>query len=107
MFRVADPRLMSLDERCEMEARQSKARAAFLAGLDRLDAMQVHVSHSANAKNYAPKEMVGRGLADGFSRAELADAMNQLLTDGLIRANELVGWSGNRNRLAGLRRVGA
>ena len=103
--RVADPKLMSLHERCELEARQGKAREAFLVALGKLDAMQVHVSHSPKAGNFGPKEMIARGLVDGFAKGELVEAMDRLLGDGLIRANEPVGWSGNRNRLTGLRRV--
>src|SRR3954468_778594 len=45
VFRVADPKMMSLHERCELEARRAKARETFVAALDRLDVMQVHISH--------------------------------------------------------------
>jgi hypothetical protein len=96
---------MSLDEKCELEARQAAAGIAFLDALDRLDGMQVHTSHSANARNYAPKEMDRLGLAEGFTKRELADTMKALLTGGFIRANEPVGWSSNRNQLRGPRRV--
>jgi RecA-family ATPase len=105
VFRVADPKLMSLNERCALEARQHAARDAFLDALGQLDGMQVHVSHSPNAGNYAVKVFLEHSLADGFSKRELREALNQLLNDRRVIANEPVGWSGNRNKLTGLKRV--
>src|SRR3954465_10048032 len=55
----------------------------------------------------APKEMDRLGLAECFTKRELADTMKALLTGGFIRANEPVGWSSNRNQLRGPRRGGA
>ena len=45
MFRVADPKMMSLHERCRLlEPRgQAKARETFIAALDRLGVMQVQI----------------------------------------------------------------
>jgi hypothetical protein len=45
-------------------------------------------------------------LTDGFSKRELEEAMSQLMKDAKVRANEVVGWSTNRNELKGLRRIG-
>jgi RecA-family ATPase len=104
-FRVADPKLMTLDEQCAFEARQHAARDAFLKALGQLDGMQIHVSHSPNAGNYAVKVTLEHSLADGFSKRELREALNQLLNDRRVIANEPVGWSGNRNKLTGLRVV--
>jgi hypothetical protein len=104
-FRVADPTLMTLDERCELEAKKTKARDAFLAALERLDAMGMNVSHSANSTKYAPKQMRALGLVNGHSDRELKEAMNELLGEGRLLANQTVAWSSYGNKLTGLRRV--
>jgi RecA-family ATPase len=104
-FRVADPTLMTLNERCEHEAKKTKARDAFLAALERLDAMGMNVSHSANSTKYAPKQMRALGLVNGHSDRELKEAMNELLGEGRLLANQTVAWSPHGNKLTGLRRV--
>ncbi len=104
-FRVADPTLMTLDERCEVEAKRRKVREAFLGALERLDAMGINVSHSANSTKYAPKQMRALGLVNGHSDRELKEAMNELLGEGRLLANQTVAWSPHGNKLTGLRRV--
>jgi hypothetical protein len=96
---------MTLDERCEVEAKRRNVREAFLGALERLDAMGINVSHSANSTKYAPKQMRALGLVNGHSDRELKEAMNELLGEGRLLANQTVAWSPHGNKLTGLRRV--
>lgn len=104
LFRAADPKLMSMAEKCEQSAREGKAAEAFLDGIDKALAVGVTLSPNSRAGNYAPKELVTRKWADGFSPKLLAEAMNRLLSDGRIIYGR-VGKSANRNAVQSLQRV--
>jgi RecA-family ATPase len=106
MFRAADPKFMTMDEKCERSAQEAKAREAFLAGIDRLNAAGATTSLSKNAGNFAPKRIVEMHMDGGFTAKQLADAMTQLLADGLIRFGE-AGYSKNRNKQNTVFKVGA
>jgi RecA-family ATPase len=105
-FRADDPTLMTMHEKCELSARQAAARDAFLAALDQLNGQGRNCSHHPSAKNHGPKLMRDAGLVQGFSPKELAQAMNDLLSEGRLKANAAAGWSEGRNRLFGLARTG-
>lgn len=73
----------------------------FLEQLDKLTAQGRNVSHSVNAKNYAPRVM----KTEGISKKQLAEAMETLLDNGTIIANAKVGNRPNRGRVFGLVRA--
>jgi RecA-family ATPase len=105
IFRAADPALMTAAERLEMQMRQGAACQAFLDCLDQLTTQGRPVSHSSQAKNYAPKVMAP--LVEGFSKGELEQAMEKLFTDGRIEANVCIGRDRHRNKTFGLARKGS
>jgi RecA-family ATPase len=105
MFRAADPKLMTMDEKCEQSASEAKAREAFLTAIDRLNAAGATTSLSKNAANYAPKRIVAMGMDGGFTGKQLEAAMIQLVGEGRIRTG-VAGYSQCRNEKQTLVEVG-
>ncbi len=64
------------------------AEQVFLALLDRLVVAGVHLSHSRNAGNFAPKIMVKRPDRDGLSARDLEGAMHRLFEQNRIAVRE-------------------
>lgn len=91
--------------RIERNVRERQADEAFLAALDALTEQQRNVSHSPQAKNYAPRVMRSHQATNGFTKTDLAGAMDRLLNSGAIKANMPVGKHHNRTRSLGLARV--
>ena len=84
---------------------ESADDAVFLHCLDVLTAQNRNVSHSTNAKNYAPKEMVGMKEAGKIGRRRLESAMKRLFSAGEILANLPVGSRANRHQQFGIQRA--
>jgi RecA-family ATPase len=105
ILRPIDERFMTDAERLQHKLRQGAACQAFLDCLDRLTDQGRPVSHSSQAKNYAPKIMAP--LVEGFSKRELEQAMEKLFADGRIEANACLWRDKHRNRIFGLARKGS
>ena len=105
VFRVADPKLMTMAERCDLRAKEAAAEKAFLEALDQLTEQRRHTSHSCNAMNFAPKVMFEARLVGSLSKKELAEAMERLFSDGTITAAKDL-WRGpNRHFVTGIGRT--
>tara|TARA_R110002110_G_scaffold4850_3_gene24456 strand:- start:2604 stop:4106 length:1503 start_codon:yes stop_codon:yes gene_type:complete len=91
-------------DRIERQARHRQIDQIFLTALDSLIAQNRNVSHATHAANYAPKVMRRHTAAKGVSKAELTAAMERLLEQGVILANQTVGKRSNRTPLHGLAR---
>ena len=86
--------------------RKGQAQQAFLYALHRLTEQKRNVSHSPQARDYAPKLMASEGIVTSFSRRELEIAMHDLLNSSRIRCNEEMPWRGaDRRSPLGLARV--
>ena len=85
--------------------RKGAACQVFLDALDVLTKQQRPVSHSKQARNYAPRFMRSAGLAEGFSVSELEEAMNTLFADQRILANQVVGKRTNCSTITGIARA--
>jgi hypothetical protein len=105
MFRAADPKFMTMDEKCERSAQEAKAREAFLTAIDRLNVAGVTTSPSKNARNYAPRRIVEMHMDGGFTAKQLETAMNQLVGEGRVRVG-VAGYNRNRNEKQTLVAVG-
>jgi RecA-family ATPase len=105
MFRAADPKLITMDEKCEQSASEFKAREAFLTAIDRLNVAGVTTSPSKNARNYAPRRIVEMHMDGGFTAKQLETAMNQLVGEGRVRVG-VAGYNRNRNEKQTLVAVG-
>ena len=102
---ASDERHMTQADLLELKLRKGAACQAFLDALDVLTKQQRPVSHSKQARNYAPRFMREAGLAEGFSVRELEEAMNTLFADQRILANQVVGKRINRSTIVGIARV--
>tara|TARA_R110000787_G_scaffold49111_5_gene117912 strand:- start:22072 stop:23574 length:1503 start_codon:yes stop_codon:yes gene_type:complete len=91
-------------DRIGRQARHRQVDQVFLTALDSLIAQNRNVSHAPHAANYAPKAMRRHSAAKGVSKAELTAAMERLLEQGTILANQTVGRRPNRTPLHGLAR---
>jgi hypothetical protein len=67
LYLPVDPGRMTYSERLDAEKRRGKACQEFLDALDRTARQGVSLSDSKRAGNYAPKLMVERNFANGFS----------------------------------------
>jgi hypothetical protein len=101
---AADERHMTHADLLALKMRKGEACQAFLDALDGLTAQQRPVSHSNQARNYAPRFMRSAGLAEGFSVRELEEAMNTLFADQRILANQAIGKRPNRSAIIGIGR---
>lgn len=105
-FRCEDETIMTQAERVEAELRVREHAETFLRALDRLRNMGRNVSHSANAKNYAPKVIIDTNLNEGLSGRDLMDAMELCFREDRIVANAKFGRSGkHRNQMTGIART--
>lgn len=106
-FRASDPVLMTEDERLRAEEAEQEQAEAFLKALDRLTGQGCNVSDGPCTSNYAPKVVLERGLGKGLTKKQLERAMNLLLNEGRIKANQNVVQSSNRHWRKGLARTDA
>jgi RecA-family ATPase len=104
-FRAEDPTLMTQGERLDADMKTRRNAQTFLAYLDKLTAQGRTVSHSPQAKNYAPKIMANGGA--GPSARELAAAMELLFDEERIKAHQPVLKSTDRHYRLGIVRCGS
>jgi RecA-family ATPase len=102
VLRPEGPRFMSYADRLDAEMRKGRARQAFKDALRTMTAQGRNVSHAVRATNFAPKAFKAAGMAEGFTAAEMTEAMNDLLNDGTIIANARVGIGADRHPTFGL-----
>ena len=102
---ASDARHMTQADLLALKMRKGAACQVFLDALDVLTKQQRPVSHSKQARNYAPRFMRSAGLAEGFSVSELEEAMNTLFADQRILANQVVGKRTNRSTITGIARA--
>ena len=102
---ASDARHMTQADLLALKMRKGAACQVFLDALDVLTKQQRPVSHSKQARNYAPRFMRSAGLAAGFSVSELEEAMNTLFADQRILANQVVGKRTNRSTITGIARA--
>jgi len=81
-----------------------RADAATLAGFARLCEQGVQPSDQPNSADFLPRQILSKGLAQGFGKDEIAAAMHRLMTRGKLR-RAVVGQYANRSPRHGL--VGA
>jgi RecA-family ATPase len=102
---ASDARHMTQADLLALKMRKGAACQVFLDALDVLTKQQRPVSHSKQARNYAPRFMRSAGLTEGFSVSELEEAMNTLFADQRILANQVVGKRTNRSTITGIARA--
>jgi hypothetical protein len=105
-FRLEHPAFATYGDRLDRELRRGQACQAFLDALDGLTQQRRNVSHSTCGRNYAPKVMKEAGLCDGFTRAEMEAAMNELFKDGRIVASAELWKGADRHPVVGIARSG-
>lgn len=84
---------------------EKQVQDKFLALLDKFTAQGRNVSHSPQAKNYAPKIMGTMKDNGGYAKKQFEDAMETLLNDGVITANAIIGARANRTKMKGIART--
>lgn len=102
VLRPDAPQFMSYAQKLDADMRKGRAKQAFKDALRTMTAQGRNVSHAIRATNYAPKAFKAAGMADDFTAAELAEAMNDLLNEGTIIANAKVGTGTDRHPTFGL-----
>jgi RecA-family ATPase len=89
VFRPVEPTLMTYADQLAVQKRLGAARQAFLDGLDIRNAQGRPLSHSPQAKNFAPRVLAN----DTFTVGELRAAMEDLFARGQIFAGVKLGTS--------------
>lgn len=84
--------------------RMNNENAKFLELLDTLMAQQRNVSHSPNARNYAPKVMAAMPAAMGIRKAEFERAMERLFQIDQIKAATKLWIGADRKPVLGIAR---
>jgi RecA-family ATPase len=74
----------------------------FMKGFRRLDEAGIVGTDSPNAGDYAPKQIIEKGYAEGCSKKELTDAMNRLMGTGRLKRDPTAGRYTNRSVKPGL-----
>jgi RecA-family ATPase len=105
VLHAVDEQHMTPEDLLAAKLRHGAAQQQFLNALDVLTAQGRPVSHSKQAKNYAPKFMSETRLAADFSARELEQAMHSLFGDKRILANQVVGKRPNRSPVTGIARI--
>lgn len=100
-FKVESGTAEDTVDRIDRQNLEKQVQRKFLELLDRLTEQGRNVSHSPQAKNYAPKVMASQPES-GFSQKQFMAAMEQLLHDRTIEANVPIGQRGNRCKVFGL-----
>ena len=77
------------------------AEAAVLAAFKRLQTMGVKATDGNTSKDFLPRQVLEKGLAEGRDRAQLAAAMNRLITRGVF-VRSVIGHYSNRSEKFGL-----
>jgi putative DNA primase/helicase len=80
---------------------EKRAEEVCIAGFRSLKAMGLHPSDSKASPDYLPRQMLDKRLASGYSKSDLAKAMNRLMTTGLFTRGQVSMYS-NRNPRMGL-----
>jgi hypothetical protein len=80
---------------------RERADSTCLRGFKRLLEMGVKPTDAKNSGDYLPSQLLDKGLADGFDKAELAAAMHRVMTAGTFTRG-VVGSYTNRNPKYGL-----
>jgi RecA-family ATPase len=78
-----------------------RAEEVCVAGFRSLQGMGLHPSDSKAAGDYLPKQILAKGLASGYSKADLTRAMNRLMTAGTFTRGQVSVYS-NRTPKFGL-----
>ena len=104
VMRAVDASHMTAADVLELKLRQGAARQAFLDALDQATAEGRPVSHSQQARNFAPKMFAGKS---GFSKRELETAMEELFAESRIIANAIIGRTAKRQAIRGIARFTA
>jgi hypothetical protein len=77
------------------------AEEVCLAGFKRLQGPGIHPTDAKNSPDYLPRQLVEKQLQDGYTKRQLADAMNRLMVRGTL-SRGVVGRYGNRGQRFGL-----
>jgi RecA-family ATPase len=102
VFRLSRSSAAEMFDEAQRHAFEKQGEAAFLDCLRAMTKEGRGVSHSPNAKNYAPKVFAGRKEAAGFSKKDLAAAMERLFRAGRIEANAIIGKGAHRHPIRGI-----
>ena len=78
-----------------------RAERVTLAGFSRLREQGLQPTDARSAGDFLPRQMLSKGLADGFSKDAIEMAMNRLMTGGTLRRG-VVGKYSNRTPRYGL-----
>lgn len=94
-------------DRIRLNNQQKQAKEAFLQMLDILTEQHRETSHAKNSSNYAPKLMMNMSIAMDrkISKKLLEKAMQLLLDEGVILANQQIGVKGYRTYFGLKRKV--
>jgi RecA-family ATPase len=97
-FRCEDEHGMTDAERLDAKIAQREHADVFLQALDTLNAQGRNVSHSPNARNYAPKVMAEHRLCGTLTKQQIKGAMELLFSECRIVANAEVGRNEQRRQ---------
>lgn len=79
-----------------------RAEGVVMAGFHRLRELGIAPADVSNAQGYLPRQMVDKGLADGFDKAALTSAMNRLMGRGTLIRGQVGKYPGSRHHREGL-----
>ena len=97
--------LSNIVDRIAMRNVEKQAREKFLELLDKFTEQGRNLSHSPQAKNYAPKMMGAMQDNGGHTKKQFSEAMESLLNEGVIMANAKIGAHANRTPMKGIART--
>ena len=83
------------------ETAMQRADDVAAAGYGRLLTMGVKPTDGHTSPDYLPRQIIDKGLGDGFKKPELVGAMNRLMTRGVLR-RAVIGQYSNRQDKFGL-----
>lgn len=86
-------------------SREQHVQDAILHALQWMEERKLTASHKKQAGNYLPREMKKRGLADGYSTAELTEAMDKLIGNKRIEVDAELWGDTHRNKVRGLKAI--
>jgi hypothetical protein len=77
--------------------RRDKARRVVIEAARTLQGRNIRLAREVHSPAYLPKAIIEHKLADGCTKAELAQAMREAILDGRLVVG--TGWSGSRNKV--------
>jgi len=83
-----------------------RAEEVAISGFRRLREQGVHAVDGINSPDFLPKQILLKGLGEGFAKEQLQAAMHRLMTAGTFKRQVIGRYAGNRSERYGLALAG-